>query len=375
MKILVWQWGRRGAGPLFATHLTDALRSVPGTEVILSLSTGAEILQAEAAPHCDLPFDTYTGAVSCVRKLLQTPSVVMNLIRRIRPLKPDIAICAMPGPLDLLHLAALRRLRIPVVVVVHDADRHPGDGYPLLMTLQRQLVRRADAVVALSDHVGSRLVQQGTVDRHRLFVQRIPPLVFGALPPPPKAHGGVPRLLFFGRLLQYKGLNLLQAAMGELESPDSWVLRVVGTGPESSDLDALRAMPGVTVENRWVPDSEIGALIAWADILVLPYVEASQSGVAPAAIAAGRVVVGTRVGGLTEQLSNERLARLCEPNAASLAMALRELLRELPEATLPRPTDPRLDWEGFARDLLDRIAQPVLAGALNAAPETLLDAE
>lgn len=51
MRILVWQWGRRGAGPLFATRLAEALRSVPGTEVILSLATGAEILRAEAAPY------------------------------------------------------------------------------------------------------------------------------------------------------------------------------------------------------------------------------------------------------------------------------------------------------------------------------------
>jgi glycosyltransferase involved in cell wall biosynthesis len=162
--------------------------------------------------------------------------------------------------------------------------------------------------------------------------------------------------------------------MGVLQPSGSWVLRVVGTGPESTDLDALGAMPGVTVENRWVPDSEIGALIAWADILVLPYVEASQSGVAPTAIAAGRIVVGTRVGGLTEQLSNERLARLCEPNAASLAKALCELLRELPRPTLPRPTDPRRNWEEFARELLDHIAQPVLADDRGSVPETLLDA-
>lgn len=374
MRILVWQWGRRGAGPLFATRLAEALRSVTGTEVVLSLATGAEILQAEAAPYCDLPVDTYTGAASYVWKLLQTPRVVTSLIRRIRALKPDMAICAMPGPLDLLHLGALRRLRIPVVVMVHDADRHPGDGYPLLMTLQRQLVRRADAVVALSNHVASRLVEQGAVDHGRLFVQRIPPLVFGPLPPPPRAHGGAPRLLFFGRLLPYKGLNLLQAAMRELQPACSWVLRVVGTGPESTDLDALGAIPGVTVENRWVPDNEIGALIAWADILVLPYLEASQSGVAPTAIAAGRIVVGTRVGGLAEQLGNERLARLCEPNAASLAAALRELLRELPRATFPQPTDPRRNWEEFARELLDHVAQPVLADDLGSGPETLLDA-
>ena len=51
MRVLVWQWGRRGAGPRFAAALADGLRLIPGTEALLSLSTGAEILQGTAPPH------------------------------------------------------------------------------------------------------------------------------------------------------------------------------------------------------------------------------------------------------------------------------------------------------------------------------------
>jgi glycosyltransferase involved in cell wall biosynthesis len=360
MRILIWQWGRYGAGPLFAMHLANALRSVEGPEVFLSLANRAEILQAEHAPHCDLLIDTYTGVAGCLWKLLQAPRFVSHLARQLAVLNPDIAICAMPGPLDLLHLAALRRLRIPTAVLVHDAESHPGDGYPFLMALQRQLTRRADSVVALSHHVASFLAQQGVVDRRKLSALWLPPLVFGPLPPPPKAHGGALRLLFFGRLLPYKGLHLLHAAVRELGPSGAWVLRVVGTGPECNDLDALRATPGVTVENRWVPDNEISALIAWADVVVLPYVEASQSGVAPAAIAAGRIVVGTRVGGLAEQLRDKSLARLCEPHATSLALVLRELVQELPNPALSPITDPGRDWEDFARAMLAQVIQPVL---------------
>ena len=43
-----------------------------------------------------------------------------GLVRRVRELRPDLAICAQPGPLDLLMAAALRRLHVPFVVVVHD---------------------------------------------------------------------------------------------------------------------------------------------------------------------------------------------------------------------------------------------------------------
>ncbi len=359
MRVLVWQWGRRGAGPLVAAHLTNALRTLPYTEAHLSLPISAEILKSNNVPDCALPLASYNGAAGLVWRLLQAPFLLVNLVRRLRALNPDVAVCAMPGPLDLFAVAALRWLRVPFVVVVHDADRHPGEHYPFLMTVQRHLVRSAAAVVTLSQHVASRLAAHSAIPRRDIFVLRLPPLVFGPDMRPPRNHGGPLRLLFFGRLLPYKGLGLLHAAVNALDCDGAWELRVVGSGPESSELAALRATPGVTVENRWVPDAEIAVLIAWADVVVLPYVEASQSGVAPGAIAAGRSVVATRVGGLIEQLSGQKLAQLCDPQPASLTTALRRLLHEPPVAAMPR-TDPREEWRGFAQALADEVISPIL---------------
>lgn len=355
MRILVWQWGRRGAGPRFAAALADGLRLIPGIEVVLSLSTGAEILRGPDPPDCQFPMATYSGVVGLICRWLHAPSTVVRLIRRLAAVRPDLAVCAMPGPLDLTLLAALRWIGVPAVVIVHDADPHPGDTTPLLMFLQRRLIRHAAAAVALSEHVAARLRQQHVVAADRLFVIPHPPFVFGPPALPPRAHGGPFRMLCFGRLLPYKGLDLLAGAMRRLQAETGWELHVVGSGPESVELAALRALPGATVENRWVPEDEIGTLIAWCDVLVLPYREASQSGVAPAAIAAGRFVVSTRVGGLVEQLDGEPLARLCEPDEASLAAALRVLLlAPSGERPSPVPADPRLAWRDMAEQLLAR---------------------
>jgi glycosyltransferase involved in cell wall biosynthesis len=353
MRVLVWQWGRRGAGPRFAASLVDGMRLIPGTEVWLSLSTGAEILQGLAPPQCDVPVATYSNALGLLWRLAQAPLTVRRLARQFAQLRLDVAICAMPGPLDRLALTALGHIGVPVVVVVHDADAHPGDNMPLLMMLQRRLTRQADAVVALSEHVAARLMEQRVATADRLFVVPHPPFMFGPMPPPPFAHGDAVRLLCFGRLLPYKGLDLLASAMRQLGAQRAWALRVVGSGPESAELAALRALPGITVENRWVPEDEIGSLIAWADVLVLPYKEASQSGIAPAAIAAGRFVVSTRVGGLIEQLGNEDLAALCEPDAASLAAVLRALIDGHRGALSGHArSDPRLAWRDVAERLL-----------------------
>lgn len=356
MRVLVWQWGRRGAGPRVATELAASLGQLPGQQVFLSLSTRAEILGSRDALPCALPVVTYGGMIGYVCRLLLSPLTVWSLMRRIRRLAPDVAICAMPGPLDLVMAWALRHLRVKIVVTVHDADLHPGDGFPMQMVLQRRLIRQADALIALTGHVAGRLRQQEAALGKILLTASLPPFVFGPRPAAPLSHGGAMRLLCFGRLLPYKGLDLLEAALRDIGDVPPYQVRIVGQGPDSDTLDALAALPGVEVENRWVPEDEVGSLIAWTDAVVLPYREASQSGVAAIAIAAGRWVVATRVGGLAEQFRDEPLALLCEPQPGSIRAGLTRLL-EAPPALSDAHTDPRERWCEMAEQLMRQISE------------------
>ena len=326
MRVLVWQWGRRGAGPRYAAELARSFGQMPGTTSLLSLAAGAELLRSAEPPPCDLSFPTYAGVAGFALRALRAPLIVPRLVRWLRQERVDVALCAMPAALDLVMAAALRRTGVPFAVVVHDADSHPGDGFPIQMRLQRRLIGQANGLFALSAHVADRLAEQGAAGR-LLMTGSLPPFAFGPPPPPPGTHGGRLRLLSFGRLLPYKGLDLLADGLARLGARDDLEVRVVGSGPESAVLDALRALPGVTVENRWVPEDEVGALLAWSDALVLSHREASQSGVAAAAIAARRWIVATRVGGLQEQLQGVPGAILCEPDAGSLAEALGRLVK------------------------------------------------
>lgn len=351
MKVLVWQWGRYGAGPRYAMELARGLRAVEGVQAVLSLSRRAEIMENGLA-ECDLPMDTYTSLGGWGRRMVTIPFEARSLAQRLRKIQPDVAICAMPAALDLLMATALRRVGVPFATVVHDATLHPGDVMPFQMVLQNMLLRRADALVALSRHVATQLQAQGRVGNRPLLSATLSPFTYGPAPPPPRAHGGRLRLLSFGRLLPYKGLDLLAEALRRLGAGD-YEVRVVGAGPESATLDALRRLPGVTVENRWVPEEAVGALLAWSDALVLSHREASQSGVAAAALEAGRWVVATDVGGLSEQLRDAPCARLCAPDAASLAAAIGSLFAHPPASGQAR--EPSL-WRRSVANLASQLA-------------------
>jgi glycosyltransferase involved in cell wall biosynthesis len=351
LKVLVWQWGRRGAGPRYAAELAHAFAREPDASVRLSLSTGAELLQTDDPPACALPVRTYSSLAGYIGRMLGLPALVIPLVRWLRRERIDIAVCAMPAAMDLAMAAALKLAGVPYVVVVHDADLHPGDRFAAQIFLQRWLVRGAHGVFALSAHVAGRLREQSLPAGCALMRSTLPPFHYGSGLPAPRSHGAALHLLSFGRLLPYKGLDLLAAALEHLGPRSDLVVRVVGSGPESADLERLRAMPGVTVENRWVAESEIAALYGWADGVILSHREASQSGIAAAAIAARRWIVATRVGGLAEQLEGESQALLCEPDAASLASAIRVLLAREPPI---EPEVARLDrsWPEIAHSMV-----------------------
>ena len=211
--------------------------------------------------------------------------------------------------------------------------------------------------------MGARLEALGLTAGRLVLKTSLPPHTLDIPPPPPRAHGGKLRLLCFGRLLPYKGLDLLADALAMLLPRPDIEIRVVGAGPESAPLAALRGLPGVSVENRWVPEDEVGTLIAWSDAVVLTHREASQSGVAAAGLAAGRWVVATRVGGLAEQLAGQQGALLCSVDSQSIATCLLRLLEDPPVAGGSVP-----DWRLDA----GRLAEGLRCGLVEASKRAML---
>jgi glycosyltransferase involved in cell wall biosynthesis len=353
VKLLVWHWGRRGAGPIFAVQLRDALVAL-GFETALSLAEGAEILAPPSNVQCDWAEPTYANAADYL--LQRTASLLPSrrCFANLKKIKPDIAICAMPALLDKRMLQALRQSDIPYAVLVHDATAHPGDRLTFRLLGQNRLLRDAAMLFALSSHVEGQLRAQG-FGKNGQAISKLwhPPFDFGGMKPA-FAHGGQPRLLSFGRLLPYKGLDLLADALTALGPDLPFEVRICGDGPVSDELARLQALPGVEVDHRWIPESELPGLIEWSDAVVLPYREASQSGVAAAAIGQGRMVVATNVGGLPEQLANTPGAILCEPNAAAIAEAL---LQIKPPATPASTENAQSNWREMAGEMVEALIQ------------------
>lgn len=101
-------------------------------------------------------------------------------------------------------------------------------------------------------------------------------------------------LLFFGLVRNYKGFDILLEAMDQL--PEKYVLLAAGEDYTGRKYHSKRLIR----HEGFVPDSQVGTWFNAADIVVLPYRSASQSGIAQIALAFGKPMVVTPVGGLPE---------------------------------------------------------------------------
>lgn len=143
-----------------------------------------------------------------------------------------------------------------------------------------------------------------------------------------------PVLLMFGHVRRYKGLELLLDAMPRVAAalPDVRLLVVgefyVARQPYEAQIGRLGLAAHVTLEDRFVPREEVGRYFAAADLVVLPYLAATQSGIAAIAYAHERPVVATAVGGLPEQVADGETGYVVPLRADALAEAIVRYFRE-----------------------------------------------
>ncbi|CAK7193164.1 hypothetical protein COMNV_01377 [Commensalibacter sp. Nvir] len=354
INILVWQWGRKGAGPKIAVEFTKALRLIDDINPILSLSRQSETISK--ITYCDykISVNTYKNYFGYLKCVCLSPLRIVTLVKTLKKYKIKYAFCMMPGPLDSIMAIALRYLKIPFIVIIHDAYPHPGDGYIFQNFLQKLLIKQCSYIVSLTNYTQAQLKTQNVAKGKQFLSGWHPPFEFPENTNPSPLKNNKIHILNFGRLLYYKGLDLLEEALNQLSSYKSFELRIIGNGPHTSILDKLANHPNVSVENRWVPEEEISSLMDWADLIILPYKDASQSGIAATALAYGKPILTTKVGGLVEQLAHEQFVYFCEPNATSIAKELEKVLK-LDFPFRRQKYNVQEEWKKFAFELLDQL--------------------
>lgn len=274
---------------------------------------------------------------------------VRALTRRIQDIakeRGDVKLLHAHSPV-LCGMAALRAgraLGFPVVYEVRglweEAMLRRSLRYRLARAMETRVCRQASAVVTISDGLKREFLSRGISDaKIHVIPNGVDTDVFQPTPPDPQwraAHrlGDGPVLLYLGALRDYEGVDLLFDALPRIRGRfPAAKLAVVGDGEAKHALaERARALGQAVTLLPPVPHSEVKQCYASADIVVYPRrpTRATEL-VTPLkpleAMAMGKPIVASDVGGLRELLADGETARLFSAgSAAALADAVIELL-------------------------------------------------
>ncbi len=234
------------------------------------------------------------------------------------------------GAAAALALAGAPGRRTALAVTVHNAPPPGRAAAAVYAALERVVALRADAVLTVSGDLADRMRRRGARDAGRALVpapvQAAPGAAEIAAVRRELGAGPRPVVLAAGRLAAQKNLAvLLRAAVAWQHRDPVPLLVIAGEGPLGAALRGQARADGVDVlflGSR----ADVPALLAAADVVVLPSQWEGQPLIAAEALRAGKPLVATRVGGIPE-LTGADGARLVPAGvAAPLAAAVAALL-------------------------------------------------
>ncbi|MDR2835393.1 MAG: glycosyltransferase family 4 protein [Bacteroidales bacterium] len=175
---------------------------------------------------------------------------------------------------------------------------------------------------------------------------------------------GMPKkktLLFFGLIRDYKGLDILINTFSELD--DSYQLLIAGECRQKGktrlykDLIKKSKNQNIKFANKFIADEEVKLYFSAADVCVLPYRDATQSGVTAVSFHFELPMIATNVGGLPEIIKNDETGLIAkEPNTEYLKETIINYFEhcniELFKQNIKK-IKKELTWDNFTKNLLE----------------------
>ena len=262
-----------------------------------------------------------------LRQPLRQCATIIRLWRQLRAFRPDVIHFQKWHLWFFLALPLFRQF--PLVISVHDPVAHLGDADSQKTPhwVVARGYRSADWIIVHNQAMVEEATRLHHLDRSRIDVVPLVERGDGTLRPDVPERPD--EVLFFGRIWAYKGLEyLIGAAPMVAEAVPSVRFVIAGTGDRIDPYVRMIEDPErFEIINRFVDESEQAELFRRAALVVLPYIEATQSGVIPVAASFAKAVVATSVGGIPEQVENGRTGLLVPPrDPSALADAIVALL-------------------------------------------------
>lgn len=367
-NILVNFLGRKGGTALYSYEMTKGLIE-NGANVYAIVSKQNEmLLEWKKLPLKKLiVIPTYTNKYNFILN-----SIIFFLINRFKVKslikKLNIDVIYVPCFHPWFRFIDQMKPNTKKIITVHDPIPHSGSFFKnkLIWLLQKKDLIRADEIVVLSNIFVKYIMNKYKKEQNQVHV--IPHGVFNYY------KNVVPQIkynlydddkinfLFFGRIEPYKGLNILGQAYKEIENKYKNVsLTIAGNGDFSPYERYFSDLKNFKLINRWIKDEEVNRFFQGKNVVtVLPYLNATQSGVISIAMINKSLIIATNTGGIKEQIQNKETGLLVEPdNKGALIEMMKYCIEHKNECNKyiknAEKHLKKLDWKNLSKILLNII--------------------
>ncbi|HYD03353.1 MAG TPA: glycosyltransferase family 4 protein [Alphaproteobacteria bacterium] len=255
-----------------------------------------------------------------------------SMIKKIKKVDPELIHFVDNHPWSLVILNAFKDKKF--YVTMHDITPHLGEGLKGKITIHvnQVLNRKADRVAVLGYKLRDDLVKLYKIKKDKISVFLMGDFSFYLKWKKPGIREDDKTILFFGRILEYKGLDTLLKAMPILTKkiPDIKLI-VAGEGdmlPYNKLVEKIDKK-NIEVLNKYIPEQAVPPYFQESSIIVMPYRDASSSGIVPIAYVFKKALVCTDVGALREFIDDGKTGILVKPeDPKALADAIVKLIHD-----------------------------------------------
>lgn len=284
-------------------------------------------------------FAKYSGFIDTERfyvlntpgKLWQLKAFWTNLLLLFFLLRKGFDVIHVAWPLNVYEFV-LYLLRKRMILTVHDPFPHTGLDTFIVRLRRKMAFALVPKLILLNKAQTRQFVDFYRIDPGRIVESRLSCYTYlnTLTPDTGKVDTSHRYILFAGKISRYKGLDYLLPAMVKVHErcPDVRLV-VAGGGKYHFDISQYQLKDYIDIRNRFIPDTELVALIDNSQFVVCPYTDATQSGVVMSAFAYNKPVLVTNVGGLPEMVGQGRYGRIVkEKDTDALAAAIVDLLND-----------------------------------------------
>lgn len=256
--------------------------------------------------------------------------MVYKIAMKINEIKPDLIHVQSSSPWLNLFMKYVKK-KYPLVTTIHDVKPHIGDKASKRVPFHDLIIKYSNQLIVHGEELKYQLIRKHNLKEEIINVVPHGEYSFYRNFDTKKFNEETYTILFFGRIYEYKGLRYLIEAEKYISSqiPNLKII-IAGRGDNfESYQKMITNTNNYEIYNEYINNEKISELFQRANLVVLPYIDGSQSGVLAIAYAYGKPVVVTDVGSIHEMVLDGKTGFIVPPkDSKKLAEAIIKYLKD-----------------------------------------------